>query len=274
MTKVVLYHYTTQEGLLGIIRSKTVWASNVHYLNDSKEFRHAIELANRLAWSSANESKEDWRLEFRDRLKQGLEQISRIHIFVFSLSENGDQLSQWRGYCPAGAGYSLGFEIEKLRSISARQGFALEPVVYDPQEQEQLLGALIERLTRAHFSDKEIHLSKEKIENAVNYFLSEFVRLAPKLKDQSFREEREWRLISGLVSVDDPRLDFRPGKSGIIPYVKIRLEAADIDFPIKEVVVGPTQDMELATGAVSTFMSSQKIKNWRVRCSQVPYRNW
>jgi hypothetical protein len=29
--------------------------------------------------------------------------------FVSSFSERGDQLSQWRAYCPGGKGYSLGF---------------------------------------------------------------------------------------------------------------------------------------------------------------------
>jgi hypothetical protein len=33
-----LYHYTTQDGLLGIIQSRSLWATNVSYMNDSTEF--------------------------------------------------------------------------------------------------------------------------------------------------------------------------------------------------------------------------------------------
>ena len=40
----ILYHYTSQEGLLGIICKKEMWASHTQYLNDQREFRHAIEL--------------------------------------------------------------------------------------------------------------------------------------------------------------------------------------------------------------------------------------
>ena len=40
----ILYHYTDQEGLLGIIGKKEIWASHTQYLNDQREFRHAIEL--------------------------------------------------------------------------------------------------------------------------------------------------------------------------------------------------------------------------------------
>ncbi len=39
-----LYHYTTQEGFLGIIKNKEIWASHTQYLNDQKEYVHAIDL--------------------------------------------------------------------------------------------------------------------------------------------------------------------------------------------------------------------------------------
>jgi hypothetical protein len=33
----LLYHYTTQEGLLGIIKKQKIWASHLQYLNDASE---------------------------------------------------------------------------------------------------------------------------------------------------------------------------------------------------------------------------------------------
>src|SRR5262245_39760281 len=44
----LLYHYTTQAGLLGIIESGALWASNVRYLNDRGEFGHAMGIAEKL----------------------------------------------------------------------------------------------------------------------------------------------------------------------------------------------------------------------------------
>lgn len=41
----ILYHYTDQNGLCGIIVSKKVWATNIYYLNDSEEFKAAADLA-------------------------------------------------------------------------------------------------------------------------------------------------------------------------------------------------------------------------------------
>ena len=39
-----LYHYTSQEGLLGILSSKTLWATRIQYLNDSTEFAYTLAL--------------------------------------------------------------------------------------------------------------------------------------------------------------------------------------------------------------------------------------
>ncbi len=41
----ILYYYTTQQGLLGIINSREIWATHTQYMNDVREFRHATEFA-------------------------------------------------------------------------------------------------------------------------------------------------------------------------------------------------------------------------------------
>ena len=39
-----LYHYTSQPGLLGILRTKTIWSARIQFLNDSREFVHTLGL--------------------------------------------------------------------------------------------------------------------------------------------------------------------------------------------------------------------------------------
>jgi hypothetical protein len=40
-----LYHYTTAEGLVGIVRDRKLWATDIFHLNDRREFIHGIKLA-------------------------------------------------------------------------------------------------------------------------------------------------------------------------------------------------------------------------------------
>jgi hypothetical protein len=58
---------------------------------------------------------------FLQLLKNELEFIDKIPdigIYIFSLSARENMLSQWRGYCPDGAGFSIGFDSRKLRELS------------------------------------------------------------------------------------------------------------------------------------------------------------
>jgi len=98
-----LWHYTTFVGFQGIIHSKTIWATEYRFLNDSEESSHARMLAEKLV-EGLPESTE-LRFPARDTLRFAVQrafQIGLLHeerfsLMVASFSEVGDQLSQWRG---------------------------------------------------------------------------------------------------------------------------------------------------------------------------------
>ncbi len=48
------YHYTTAEGLLGILESKSIWHTNANFLNDHKELQVGISYAR--DWYDANKN--------------------------------------------------------------------------------------------------------------------------------------------------------------------------------------------------------------------------
>jgi hypothetical protein len=95
----VLYLYTTQNGFLGIIQSRTIWATDMRYLNDKREYLVALELlmdrVSKLEESSQAESPPS---NFLAKVHQRLANIWGWPFFVASFSEDGDLLSQWRGY--------------------------------------------------------------------------------------------------------------------------------------------------------------------------------
>jgi hypothetical protein len=40
----LVYHYTTAEGLKGIIENRCIWATNVNFLNDISEYHHGVDI--------------------------------------------------------------------------------------------------------------------------------------------------------------------------------------------------------------------------------------
>ena len=106
-----LFHYTSIDGLMGIVEKRALWASEVRYLNDAHELHHFGSLIDQqiVPGQVLKSDSEDRQIlgQFRKWLKERLS-FGPL-IFVSSLTEKGNLLSQWRGYCPHGQGVSLGF---------------------------------------------------------------------------------------------------------------------------------------------------------------------
>jgi hypothetical protein len=204
-----------------------------------------------------------------------MKQVSRINVFVASFSEIGDSLGQWRGYCSEGCGFSVGFNSMLLKHLALRQGFSVRACIYDDQTQAKVLNDLINDTLRKIVNDPMATDSQEvPYVTELDRFREKFVQIAPTLKDSCFKDEKEWRLISGPISVDDPRLKMRAGKSMLIPYVPIILSPEQSPFPAEEIIVGPTPHTDLATSSLCSYLSNKCLSKWKVRSSTVPYRDW
>ncbi len=121
----ILYHYTSQEGLLGIIENGEIWATDILYLNDEREFKLAFELACNLLSSRISAASQ--KAQALQNIRSLVTQVAkdRRNVYVSSFSAKGDLLSQWRGYCPQGMGYAIGFRRADLKTFAQEQGFQL-----------------------------------------------------------------------------------------------------------------------------------------------------
>jgi hypothetical protein len=114
----VLYHYTTADGLKGIVENDELWATSAYYLNDSTEIMYGYQLIDEAldVWKKKANPPEDsiaggllyslQRQFGHDYLKRNI--ITPIYLTCFCEEDN--LLSQWRGYGQSG-GYSVGFRV-------------------------------------------------------------------------------------------------------------------------------------------------------------------
>jgi Protein of unknown function (DUF2971). len=122
----ILYHYTTQKGVLGIVNSSSIWASSILYLNDTLEYSYAFEML-------LQEAKE------YKALYENILRYRRDDIFVCSFSEEKDLLSQWRAYASNASGFSIGFRSSSLKILAKSQQFYFLPCIYDPNIQKEVI---------------------------------------------------------------------------------------------------------------------------------------
>ena len=56
LPEIPLYHYSSTSGLLGMIKSKSIWMSNIRYQNDIEEYKYIFYLTNEILKTEYNYS--------------------------------------------------------------------------------------------------------------------------------------------------------------------------------------------------------------------------
>src|ERR1700683_5599994 len=91
-----LYHYTSADGLLGIMQTKKIWATSVQHLNDAQEYKYGLGLLREELDARLNAERGP-RNERYGELSKSLQSEGGGPIYVACLLDQGDFLSQWRG---------------------------------------------------------------------------------------------------------------------------------------------------------------------------------
>lgn len=289
-----LYHYTSLNGILGILESRTIWATHASYLNDASEFFHGLSFAKRVAGEIYME--DDYLEAFGWAVRHGLEAVSADSLYVASFSEKADLLSQWRGYCPAGAGICLGFAVPQLKSFCDARGYRLEQCIYEHQEQFQRVEALVRecfvmfpkpRLTRREYEslDSEGRVDadigyrlqtsegpeKPQADAAVQWLCAEVAELAPLFKNEGFHEEAEWRIVA-----KEPQelVKYRASSSYLAPYVELELLSDAAGPALREVIIGPNPNQGRCKMSIAMLLESSGLTNVNVKVSPLPFNSW
>lgn len=269
----VLYHYTTQGGLLGILDSRCIWATKIQFMNDATEFRMAIETIETELRSRDRDLDPFDKSQECARVDALFKQVSAVEcrdVFVLSLTEEGDQLSQWRAYSGSHSGFAIGFNVPTLCKVASEHGFSLDRCIYDYDSSVHRLLAetLVDNglLWSAH--------SDRMTQRRCREFNRTLLKWAPLFKHCTFAEEREWRLASTSHPSTSPEIGFRTGPSMIIPYYKLPLHTKDGSSVLSSVTVGPTPHAELSIESVRALASARGFGGIFIQESQIPLRTW
>jgi len=265
----ILYHYTTQRGIIGIFETSELWLTHTQYLNDHREFRHALKVAGQnivrqLGQESADSPRHKMLQEMWEDLQEGGQES--INVCVGSFSERGDSLSQWRAYGGPDGGFAIGFDGATLRKIADDCGFLLAKCIYGKDEQNAIVSDLIDEVIEDH----QQHSDDDRYRPG-HLMLTDMNQFGPIMKDSHFAEEDEWRLISRPLASVNEQFAYRPGKSMLVPYFRLKLPTP---LPIRKIVVGSTTYKTQARRAVQSFAARVHLPhNLPIINSKVPYRS-
>jgi hypothetical protein len=246
----VLYHYCPTTTFYSIVEARAVRLSSLSLSNDTLEGKLVARTLATLAEREGLTSRD------KEYLQHGLGLFERlVDGLGFCLSEEGDLLSQWRGYAGEAHGVAIGFSRTYLDWLGSLTSFTLQKVRYDPNEHEaEVMPTFVEvkklidagaysfptRGLLTMGKDEEFEKETKRVESMYQDVTGNLLTLFTKLfllKSPAFREEKEWRLLSYLLRGAHD-CEYRALADRVIPFRSYELKELNRK-PIVKVVLGP-----------------------------------
>jgi hypothetical protein len=285
-------HYTSAEGVEGILKNRCVWMRSTTCMNDFSEVRHGYNLLLK-AWpgdsgkafqAALNNCHPDVAREVALEFdKQTAAIMNGSFVACFSEHDpNEDEhgrLSMWRAYCnPAGVALVLNSAPFFLRS-DALKAYS-SPVAYlDDRKFAEIIHHIAANVTKER--DLLASLDRQFLRDVVLNVLR-FAILCT--KHPAFEEEREWRVVYTPELFNSTRLKraVRVIRGVAQPVYDLPLEnipeqgLVGIEIPefVHKIIIGPTQYPSALGSALWFLLQDARVNkpHERIILSGVPLR--
>lgn len=294
-----LWHYTSADGLMGIMKQRSIWLSSIFHMNDRTEMFHAFFEFRRRALLLCQRTRQGKHHYFFDYLfSRGMYEHAFM-TFVACFSSRGNLLSQWRAYGGSGDRFCLQFSGEKLldvvrcsicgsiiedsMTIDDDIIFGFVEVLYDDQIKIQIMDFFLERFVE-FLNINNFDMGNQNTIEALELYTSVMlIHFGIMFKDHHFIEEAEWRIY--CLARNDPNtknyvqgraVKFRNGPYGLTPYFDMRFGPRDQEgvypLPIEEVMLGPHEDYLRALRTLDYYLHQNGMGHVPSKFCQIPLR--
>lgn len=265
------------------MKEKSIWLPDILKSNDSMELRYFMQLLldnfeeyfkaafHRDVDLNDPQEKREWQ-----ELKQAFMKMECPPVWAICLSENVDDLAQWRGYSDDGCGMCIGFDPVYLNAVNDfyvpdvhafEDDFMLfSKVIYGSQSVNQMLQMVDKAAKDFTYDDEEVF--KLFLRNIIHILKN------PVFKHESFTCENEWRIIyaSNGYPVDFKtilkkqhnnfsrnfsfkELGFQATPTDLISHIELTI--CDMQRAIKEIWIGPRSNLSIMD--VRNFLKHEQL---------------
>lgn len=279
----IFYHYTSIDGLYGIIENKCLHATHIDYLNDPSEeeyFNTTIKY-----YLDKNEvANNTYSILYNNSYESTYDSYEK---YIISFSDHPDSLPMWNHYSK-GNGYNLGFRIDNIinRTKGLRNFYYHKiKIIYDETDQLDILSKFFNKHGKAAVECNQLSIQMEEYENQnredlyqsssseqselIISFMEDYSILKKMFKHPSYSNEREVRLIVELIEQYD-MIHYRKSNHGlIIPFVKIPIV---LNEDLVSITLHPLQK-DIGINGIRHFLRNKKIDlKENITISKIPYR--
>lgn len=260
-----LFHYTSIQGMQGIIGGRSLWLSDITSFNDPDEIEYGKRMANSALEILKSENDCPTVKWFLDGMRPWIESFGKVHnrVFVVCFCEEDDLVGQWRDYADKGRGYSLGFRISSdTKAVINTADFTMTKelyvrrVIYDEEEQMKWIVSYLKyaiAIVRQNSPTRPeaYSMSLEMVNLVLDMLLC--------FKHKGFAGEKEWRVFR--VTQKDHELEglkVRNSLGLIVPYRPIFIFDKGADdmavLPLRSITCGPALEFDQARSGLEEFL--------------------
>ncbi|MBN8908087.1 MAG: DUF2971 domain-containing protein [Rhodospirillales bacterium] len=264
-----LWHYTTGQGAIDIIKSGELWVTQISCLNDSTELTYASDVLSYVGRQLLNNSGLSSEL-FRKIYERLITTMTVRDVrtvesptYIGSFSEDGDDLSQWRAYGNGEGGIAIGFNVSDLK-LPPETNCLLTKVEYDEQRQmavaQRIWEATVDFADR-HGGRRSALVYEAWLRTFLDHWAEQLIYIAPMFKHPSFHHEKEWRIVKKLDPDDMTDILVQQKNSMIRRHFALRFGPHVGDgkprLPICAIRLGPTRHRRTSEAGIRAHLHAQ-----------------
>lgn len=262
-----MYYYTSTDTMKKILNGKNLYATNLGYVNDAREYVNGLRAIRKVLESDSSCSSYDVdEVINEEMISQYANREKDINFYSISFCVQNDLLSQWTTYSKeSGVSIEMEFDLQKeivlwmpAASSAGEDDTKIEvkpiKIVYCPvcqgEKENGTCNKEIRKLLGIQAGMSEAEL-KPKV-----WWASAFI------KQKEFSHEQEYRIAFRSMDIAPaPRIDYRTDNHVIKPYLDVRCENG---WPITSIMIGPGANQDLVYQSVRFFLNTSVISSGRL----------
>jgi hypothetical protein len=275
-TGIIVYHYTSPDSFLSIVKNNNLWFSDSQFMNDRSEYVHIKNVFKQAAKGTSHEDN----VEFVDYLMgfpyggfttrhaisgkgsfgRG---IIRTRYYLFCTSLDPDNHSMWKYYVKNGyyQGYNFGLSVDTLIDSIPQLGLKLThgKVNYNVEEQILQIHNKIIELSEIYDNSIEAGNNEDMCIDCYQETLGEYLlQRCMFYKNPAFKHEEEYRFLieAPSITIDSGGIiDHHVGGGGlIVPHLVV---AFDPIQSIRNITLAPMMEREVAKQGVQRLLENK-----------------
>lgn len=277
----ILYHYTTAEGVYGILENNEFLATKSNFLNDKLEFLYTLEVLEKLLdryivntplrkrfYAIVREEIDKIAIvSSREQIANEQMKEQEMDFYVVSFSKQANSALIWAEFTDF-KGYSMGFDGTRLIEGFADRVFIHGTVIYDLEEQIQyLLEELLSIINQfklkghqdlKHFFEDRSHISENSLKEIGKDMALICSIYGMFFKKHYFAGEEEYRFIfAPLQEENEGKPQFRMKEQVFLPYIMAKFEK---EMPLVSVMVGAKNNSDIAVRGMAFYLKGKGME--------------